>query len=386
MSRPASDSESEADDLESLIHSLSIRVEYYRSFEYCLKWEESMYTTRSSRIKKASKKSSQRSPSPNEEDIQRKLRGKKRQKKTEAGDGAVNTIKLSNRDLIDIINDTNDAKSLAEEVEGKSVEVADKAVDESDEDSVSSSIASGPSTFCPTNLKRWSSLQSLCSACQKLYQRAEKMKTPIKDKLLDNDPNSLTCDHWVLIKQWRPRRLPNARGKLLTHVKLVKKRLNSGVKRSEMYETESSACSRPHTFLQRNLRCCVRVPAKKGRKSKIRRKRARGDSQGSRAAKQRRLHSNSPRQHLSRSCTRGSSPQPTSSLSSSPAFERCDDRKGDNQADKHTTVEVTPCTVHLETLKMKDLPPEKKTPKKSGFGKLLSQLRGNSSMIVREKC
>ena len=30
MSRPASDSESEADDLESLIHSLSIRVEYYR--------------------------------------------------------------------------------------------------------------------------------------------------------------------------------------------------------------------------------------------------------------------------------------------------------------------------------------------------------------------
>ena len=140
-----------------------------------------MYSRHSSRIKKASKKSPQRSPSPNEEDIQRKLRGKKRQEKTEAGDGEVNTNKLSNRDLIDIINDMHDAKPLAEEVEGKSV-------DESDEDcvSVSSSIASGPSTFCPTNLKRWSALQSLCLACQKLYQRAEKLKTPIKDKLLDN--------------------------------------------------------------------------------------------------------------------------------------------------------------------------------------------------------
>ncbi|XP_062260411.1 uncharacterized protein si:ch211-227n13.3 [Platichthys flesus] len=385
MSRPASDSESEADDSESLVHSLSIRVEYYRSFEYCLKWEESMYTRSSS---KASKKSLQRSPSPKEDDIQRKLKGKKRQKKTEDGKGAVNANKLSSRDLIDIITDTHDAEPLAEEVEGKSVEVADTAVDEFDEDcvSVSSSVASGPSTFCPTNVKRWSSLQSLCSACQKLYQRAEKIKTPIKDKDLDKDPNSLTCDHWVLIKQWRPKRLPNARGKLLTHVKLVKKRLKSGVKQSEIDERESSACWRPRTFLQRNLRCCVRVPAMKGRKKKIRRKRARGDSQGSRAAKQRRLHSNSPRQHLRRSCTRGSSPQPISSLSSSPAFERCDDRKGDNQADKQTTVEVIPCTVPLDTLKVKDPPPEKKTPNKSGFRKLLSQLRGNSSMIVKEKC
>ncbi|XP_019955917.2 uncharacterized protein [Paralichthys olivaceus] len=389
MSRPASGSECEADDLESLSHSLSIRVEYYSSFEYCLKWKESMYSTRSSRLKKASKKSPQRSPSPNKEDIKRKLKGKKRQKKTETGDDTVNTNKWSNWDLIDIINDTHDATPLAEEVERKSVEVGAKAVDESDEDCVSvsssSSIASGPSSFCPTNLKRWRSIQSSCSACQKLYQRAEKLKTPIKDKLLDNDPNSLTCDHWVLIKQWRPRRLTYARGKLMTHVKLVKKRLKTGGKRSEMYERKSSTCSRPHAFLQRNLRCCVRVPTKE-RKKKIRRKRARGDSQGSRAAKQRRLHSNSPHQHLSGSYTCGSSPQPTSSPSSCQAFERCDDRKSDNRSDKLESVEVRPCTVTLESIKMKDLTPKKKTPKKSGFRELLSQLRGNSSMIVREKC
>ncbi|GLD51375.1 uncharacterized protein AKAME5_000444600 [Lates japonicus] len=354
QTKPVADIGSEANGLESFIHSLSIRVEYYRSFEYRLKWKGPMYPRRSSRLPQASKKSPQRSPSPNEEVIQRKLRGKRRgawQRKTKADEGVVNTDKRSKRDIIDIINDTRDA-SVAEKDEGKFVAIADKGVDESDDDccSVNSSIASGPSLLPHTSPRKQRPAQGLCSACQKLYQRAKKMKAPIKNKLLDNDPKSLTCDQWVLIKKWMPRRLPNARGKLLIHVQRVTKKLR--VKKGlKQHVGESSACSRPHTFLQRNLRCCVRATVKKDRKKKMRRKRTRDDSQGSRVAKQQRRHSNRHRQHTGDD----SGPLPTSS------------------------------PVALETTKPKELKPKQKTTKKtSGFRDLLAQLRGNSSIIVRE--
>ncbi|XP_018532971.1 uncharacterized protein si:ch211-227n13.3 isoform X2 [Lates calcarifer] len=350
--KPVADIGSEANGLEAFIHSLSIRVEYYRSFEYCLKWKGPMYLRRSSRLPQASKKSPQRSPSPHEEVIQRKLRGKRRgtwQRKTEADEGVVNTDKKSKRDIIDIINDTRDA-SVAEKDEGKFVEIADKGVDESDDDccSVNSSIASGPSLLPHTSKQR--PAQGLCSACHKLYQRAKKMKAPIKNKLLNNDPKSLTCDQWVLIKKWMPRRLPNARGKLLIHVQRVTKKLRVK-KRLKQHVGESSACSRPHTFLQRNLRCCVRATVKNDRKKKTRRKRTRDDSQGSRVAKQQRRRSNRHRQHTGDD----SGPLPTSS------------------------------PVALETTKPRELKPMPKTTKKtSGFRDLLAQLRGNSSIIVRE--
>ncbi|XP_039999469.1 uncharacterized protein si:ch211-227n13.3 isoform X2 [Xiphias gladius] len=345
-----------------------------------------MYPRRSARLTKSHKRSPQRSPSPNEEVIQRKLRVKRQrtgQRKTEAGDGAVNTDEGSNRDIIDIINDTHDAKRMAEEDEGKFVEVADKGVDESDEDcgSGTSSIASGPSLLYHTTTKKRRPSRDLCSACKKLYQKAKKSKAPIKNKLLDNNPKSLTCDQWVLIKKWKPRRLPNARGKLLTHVQLVEKRLqvNKGVKQSEQYVGESTACSRPHTFLQRNLRRCVRVPVKKERKKNERRKRPREDSQGSRVAKQQRLHSNSHRQHIGTSSTDDSGLHLTSGHGSSGGFESCSDQETNSQADTDVTVESIPST------KPREVPPRQKTPKKtSGFRDLLAQLRGNSSMIVRE--
>ncbi|XP_070774951.1 uncharacterized protein [Enoplosus armatus] len=199
------------------------------------------------------------------------------------------------------------------------------------------------------------------------------------------DPKSLTCDQWVLIKKCRPRRLPNARGKLLIHVQLVKNSLEvkSGAKQC-VGEGESSACSRPHTFLQRNLRRRFRVPVKKGRK-KNRRKRTRDDSQGPRAAKQQRLHSNSHIQHLSISCTDNNGLHPTGGHSSSPDFVCGSDQEMGNSADQDVTVELIPSSVTLEITKPRDATPKQKAPKKrGGFRDLLAQLRGNSSVIVRE--
>ncbi|XP_051256894.1 uncharacterized protein si:ch211-227n13.3 isoform X2 [Dicentrarchus labrax] len=381
MFKPVTDSGCEADGLEMFIHATSsIRVEYYRSFEYCVKWERSMSPRRSSRLTKASKKSPQRSPSPNEEVTQGRL-GSKRQRiglrKTKASDSAG-----SDRDIIDIINSTDDAKHVKED-EGQFVEVADEGVDESDEESVTSSIASGPSLRHNDTPKTLRPSQGVCSACRKLYQKTKKIKTPIKNKLLDNDPKSLTCDQWVLIKDWRPRRLPNARGKLLTHVQLVKKRLKNGAKRTEQCvgERESSACSRPHTFLQRNLRRRVRVPLKRGRR-KNRRKRTQDDSQGPRVAKQQRLHSNNRRQHSSIGCTDN---DPTIGHSSSAGLEGWSDQEMDSPEETDLTIELIPSIVTMETTKPRNVPTKQKEQKKTcGFRDLLSQLRGNSSMIVRE--
>ncbi|XP_040910320.1 uncharacterized protein si:ch211-227n13.3 [Toxotes jaculatrix] len=350
-----------------------------------------MYLRRSSRIPKSSRKSPQRSPSPNEV-IQRKLRSKRQrigQRKTEAGDGVVYTDERNNRDIINIIDDTHDTKCVSEEDEGKFVEVTDKGVDESDDDcaSVTSSIASGPSVLYHTTPKKWRPSLDLCSACQKLYQKAKKMKAPIKNKLLDNDPESLTCDQWVLIKKWRPRRLPNAKGRLLIHVQLIMKSFQGkkGVKRRVQYvgEGESTTCSRPHTFLQRNLRRCVRVPLKKEGKRNKRRKRARDDTQGSHLAKQKRLRSNSHSPFIGKSFTDDSGLYPNSSHDSSPGLEGCNDQH--SQADTHLTVALIPSTVTLKTTEPRELPQKKKTPKTTnGFRDLLAQLRGNSSMIVRE--
>ncbi|XP_045907224.1 uncharacterized protein si:ch211-227n13.3 isoform X2 [Micropterus dolomieu] len=375
-----SDSVYEANRYETFVHTSSIRVEYYRSFEYCLKWERPMFRRRSSRLPKISKKSPERSPSPNEEVIQRRLKGKRHRtglKKAEASDSVVNTDDGRVRDILDIINSTHDAKLVAEEDEVKFVEVADKGVDVSDEDSVSvtSSIASGPSLLYNGASKKPRPSQGLCSACRKLYQKAKKMKAPIKNKLLDNDPKSLTCDQWVLIKTFRPRRPLIARGKLLIHVQLVKKRLKvkNGTKSSRKQsvgERESSTCSRSHTFLQRNLR----VPVTKERK-KNRRKRKRDDSQGPNAAKQQRLNSNSRLQHISVSCT--DDLRPTSSPSSCPDFTGSSDKEICSPAEKDLTLELIPFTVTLD-------PPKQDAPKRGGFRDLLCQLRGNSSKIVRE--
>lgn len=141
-----------------------------------------MYPKRSSsRVQKDSKKNQERNSSSDKEAFQPKPRGRRRGAtltKSKAGNSKVNTGKRD-WDIIDIINNTHEAK----EDEGRLAAVTDKGLDETDEEcvSVNSSVASGPSLLHqPTPSPEW------CSACQKLYVKAKRMKTQIKNKLLDN--------------------------------------------------------------------------------------------------------------------------------------------------------------------------------------------------------
>lgn len=117
----------------------------------------------------------------------------------------------------------------------------------------------------------------------------------------------------------------------------------------------------------RNLKPFVKVPVKQERKKNKRRKRTRDDCQGSRVAKQQRLHSNTHRQHVNSAID-----------SSAGVIKECCDEKINNQT--HTDSSA----VTLET-RSRDLPPKQTTQKNTrGFRDLLAQLRSNSSMIVRE--
>lgn len=143
-----------------------------------------MYPRRSSRSTKASKERPQRSPSPDEEVIHRRSRGKRQRtglRKTKADDSVVDTDEGRVRDIIDVINSTHDAKYVAKEDEEKLLELADE-----DCYSITSSTAPGPSVLHNTTVKKLRPSQSMCSACWKLYQKAKKMKAPMKNKLLDN--------------------------------------------------------------------------------------------------------------------------------------------------------------------------------------------------------
>ncbi|KAM8728716.1 uncharacterized protein AB9X84_001912 isoform 1-T1 [Acanthopagrus schlegelii] len=381
--KAVSDGWYESHDFESFIHTSSVRVRYYRSFEYCLKWEIPMSPRHSPRVSKASKKSSQKSGNPVKEVQPQRLKGKRPKrglKKAKVDDSIGNTDEASDRDILDIINGTNAARRVAKEEE-RFVKVTDEGVAESDEDrySVASSVASGPSLLHNTTAKKRRPWKGECSACRKLYQKAKRMKAAIKNKLLDNDPSSLTCDQWVLIKTWRPRRLPNAGGKLLTHLKLVEKRLKvkNGAMRSKQraVEHKPTVCSRAHTFLQRNLRQCVRVPVKKERKNN-RRKRTRDDSEGPRVAKQQRLHESSHRQHVSSDDTSDDSLHLAGGTSSCAGLERFSE-----QDMEYLNLSKIPLE---KNTKPREVPTNKKAPKRGGFRELLAQLRGNSSMVVRE--
>nr|XP_020505478.1 uncharacterized protein LOC109995915 isoform X1 [Labrus bergylta] len=386
VQKPLTDCCYEADGLESVFLKSIVQVDCHRSYQFSLKLTRSMYLRRSSRTPKPSRKIIPRSPSPDEEVIQRRCLSKRQRKTVPKTTKASNSVEKTNTrrdgDILDLLNSTHGSKSDTEENEGQLVEVTDRGVDESDEDggSVNSSVVSGPSIFFDVSPKK-ASTSHLCSICQKKYQKAKKMKAPIKDRLLDTDPKSLTCDQWVMIKSWRQRRLPNTRGKLLTHVTLVKRRLSfkTGVNQTEqsVREGESSACSRPHTFLQRNLRQCVRAPVKRVMK-KNRRKRKRDASRRPCVAKRQRLHSNNHRRHVGAGRDDIDGRHTTSSVSSTPAPEGSSDEELDTVTD-----EMIPCSVTLEPIR--DAPAAQKAAKKrGGFRDLLAQLRGTSSMIVRE--
>ncbi|KAM9322308.1 uncharacterized protein KZ484_020531 isoform 1-T3 [Pholidichthys leucotaenia] len=332
-----------------------------------------MYPKRSSRQAETSKESPQETRT--EEVIKRRVSQRRKTwlKEAEADKSINNRKDGTGQDHITLINSTWDG----EEEETKTVEMVDKDLDESDEDSDStcSSIASGPSfLYYSSSKKKKKPSQSLCLACQKLYQKAQRLKRPIKSKLLDNDPKSLTCDQWVLLKTWKPRRLPNKRGNLLRCIQLVNK---AQTKRREANTEEraSPSCSRLHIFLQRNLRWCTEASAKKEKGKKNKRKRTRVDSPGSHAAKQQCLHSNRLYDHSSSSSV---DEEPNSRGRSG-----CPSPRKEMAGLLHSN--LTAESVNLHTTKPNFAPFKWKTPPKNpGFRDLLIQLRGSNSMIVKE--
>lgn len=114
---------------------------------------------------------------------------------------------------------------------------------------------------------------------------------------------------------------------------------------------------------------------KKERK-KNRRKRTRHDSEGPRVAKQQRRHESDHRQHISGDDINDDSLDLVRGSSSCAGFE------GFSEQDMEY---LSPSKIPLEkTTKPREVPTNKKAPKRGGFRELLAQLRGNSSMVVRE--
>lgn len=316
-----------------------------------------MSPQRSKKSSKASKKSEKTSLKPNVDVIQRRLRYQR--VRTWLNQVKPDDFTVEKETDCDIVYSSN-GKYDADEDRGKAVEITDNGLDESDEygGSECSSIASGPSFL--HRAKKLKTSCVLCSACRNLYERAKRTKAQIKNKLQDNDPQSLTCDQWMLRKKRMLRKVPKARRKGLRHVLLIKDR--------EMHVGMGlpSTCSRPHVFLQRNLKRCPVVQANKKRKNT--RKRTRNDSQDSRVVKQHRLQSNSHHELIS------------ISLEDSPNSWDSSSQEINNSA----SAEVIPSSITVEAIKQKDAGAKQEAPKKmKGFRDLLAQLRGN--MIVREK-
>ncbi|XP_075876775.1 uncharacterized protein LOC142884768 isoform X3 [Nelusetta ayraudi] len=338
MSSPGADS----NGVESSLYVSSIKVEYYWSFEYCLKWGAAMAPRRSTR---PSEGGSQRRQNPNQKvGIRRTRHTKKRagSKKSKAQGRVVDTNDDGVRDLLDII-DTNEAQNASTDQEVHA-DAALIGVCDSDEDRQSvSSLSSGPSVPHDTTNKNPRPSSAMCSVCHKLHQKAKRMKVAIKDKPSDNDPESLTCDQWVLIKTRRPRRIPHFDG---------------------------------------NLKRVMRVSDKREIKRK-RRKRTRNDSQVPYVAKQ---------QHLSSS--RRNEPHDGDHLSPETAdnsgldlFEYQSEAQLDDPEDTHMTIELVSSGVTMEkpTKSVKVQSKQKAAKKTTEFRDLLAQMRGNSSVIIKEK-
>lgn len=126
------------------------------------------------------------------------------------------------------------------------------------------------------------------------------------------------------------------------------------------------------------------VPVKKGSK-KNKRKRTRDHSQGPRASKQQRRYSDQLHQpvndHPSLLKTDNSGSYPTGS---SPGSDSLREDEMDDPADTHVTVELISSKLTLEPRKVRAQPERKVRKKTAGFKDLLTQMRGNSSMIIRE--
>ncbi|XP_060797721.1 uncharacterized protein si:ch211-227n13.3 isoform X2 [Neoarius graeffei] len=116
------------------------------------------------------------------------------------------------------------------------------------------SVVSGPSSP-PVDLR---SLR--CRKCDSLFSKMRRQGPPRK-KPRNNNPASLSCDEWLLEKTWQPLRRPQSRGRLWVHLKRIRLR---AAKQSDdgMMNKAWPLCSRPHVFLQRNLRRCKKISGK----------------------------------------------------------------------------------------------------------------------------
>ncbi|XP_054889343.1 uncharacterized protein si:ch211-227n13.3 [Poeciliopsis prolifica] len=342
--------------------SVSIKVEYYRSFEYTLNWPATMSLRRPSRLQFP-----QKSPASDEDVARPRRRSRRRRQRLDETQADVS----EEGDIIDLIASHPFAKEGAARMAVGTLSYGlDKSNDESGSESSNSSIVSGPSTLCCDYRDEFYS--DLCSACHNLYKKAKRLKAPIRSKLLDNDPKSLTCDQWVLMKRWKPKGRPVARQKSLSHIQL-----DDGivVRRGE----QSSPCSRPHIFLKRNLRRASSMA--ENQKKKERRRKRTGRSQGSRVAKQQRLQNNSLHQHTN---SKGLVDNPNRSFGSgsdlrdqiSPETEGCS-KSGVTGLVPSSGARKAPAPAAVQAAM--------RAPKKTcEFRDLLVQLRGTSSMIIRE--
>ncbi|RVE61594.1 hypothetical protein OJAV_G00172090 [Oryzias javanicus] len=231
-----------------------------------------------------------------------------------------------------------------------------------------SSVASGPSFQRYAALRELVPSQAVCSNCRKLYQRARRMKGPIKDRLLDIDPSSLSCDQWILVKKIIPKK-PTAT-KTIERLRLEQR---------ECGERDSPTCSRPHIFLQRNLRRCIKKPS---RKVVRKRKRRRYNTKDSSVAKKQHFQKSKPDRNVggvdANDCADGS-------FCSGFGWANCSGQSVDHEAALDLTMkEMTP-TVSPETSCFKQKA-EKKEPKtKTSFRDLLTQCLWNTSVITRER-
>lgn len=147
---------------------------FHRCYKFNLNWNRLMSPRCSSRLSKASKTRVRKCPTPSQ-DVKPRCRTRRMGLKKDDG---CTSDSDDEKDLLSLINGSR----------GDAVELVDNGLDASDEGLASDrcSVVSGPSVVLLTPSKKPKPPVALCSGCRQLYQKAERTKAPIKNKLLDN--------------------------------------------------------------------------------------------------------------------------------------------------------------------------------------------------------
>ncbi|XP_059914904.1 uncharacterized protein si:ch211-227n13.3 isoform X1 [Gadus macrocephalus] len=347
------------------------------TLEYCLSRAGRMHSERSSNRKREGRRATGNT-SAWESVIQP---GRWRDKRTSS---AVLIDSDKDKDLIELINDQSDME-LAAATEMPLVDAAvlvnggygetespTKGLNSGHDSSNCSmdALCSGPSSPKEDPDVGRSYAQGLCLCCQTLLKRATH-SWPLKAKLLETDPKSLSCDQWVLKKRWKSSGRPVLKSKLQGCLKRIQR------SRSDVYNVMQGqpACSRAHTFLQRNLRRCTKASARRGRKRKrTSRRMEKTTTMGKRARCDPHQKEPSP-----------TAPHGQSVDNSSPLDSLSEEEDAEAQDSAHSSLEAVPSLVAIDfTVDQKAGASKGGPAKRGGFKDLLIQLRGNSSKIVRE--